>query len=289
MSAQSFSSPVESVDYCDSFIAVGLSNLEGNTWDGELNLLRFTTGEVEQMVKFGTGVTRVRFIGKDSAIVVTRDDGSISLHKINDLSDEFIIDEAHDDCVSAVAADAFANNMFMTAGWDGAIKLWDTESTNLLKPVLQLEDAHQHHINDISISRNGSTAHNVFASVGQDGFLRLWDQRVGLKGGCSQIYCINQAVSCVEWDCHNEHQIFIGTDDGTVQSFDIRQNDGAQLPRGFQLHKSRVRRICSAKQTPNVIVTSADDCSVIVSEVAQFLNDSGSLKSGDFPFLRESG
>lgn len=280
MSTQSFAAPVDSVDCSEDFIAVGLSNLEGNVWDGELKLLSFVSGEVEQSAKFDTGVTRVRFIGNDSTLVATRDNGSISLHKVSDLSEAFLINEAHDDCVSAVTADAFASHMFITAGWDGAIRLWDMESSDLMKPILSLEDAHQSHINDVAISRTGSTAHNVFASVGQDGFLRLWDQRAGLKNGCTQIHSVKQAASCVEWDNHYEHQLYIGTDSGTVISYDIRQNKNVEAPCGVQLHKGRVRRICSVKQTANLIVTASDDCAVVVSEITSGVEGSSKQRGG---------
>lgn len=268
MSVISFTDHVDSVDYSDSQIAVGLSSLEGNIWDGGLQLLSFVTGEVVQTLKCNTGVTNVRFIGDEkSVLVAARDDGSISLHKTEDLSDAQTIPSAHDDCVSSICPDAFAPSLFITGGWDGAIKLWDLYSNDLLKPVLTLDNAHHKAINDISVCRTGTGSSSLFSSVGQDGFLRLWDQRMGLQNGCVQIHNIMQAVSCVEWDSFEGNHLHIGTDAGQIGSYDIRQ--AGQLWTTLQsIHKGRVRRIRSARSAAGVLFSAADDCTVAVSDTS---------------------
>lgn len=265
MSAIAFTDHVDSVDCSSSHIVAGLSSLEGNIWDGGIQLLSFVTGEVEQSLKCSTGVARIRFIGDEKNVIVAgRDDGSLSLHKTEDIADAQIIPRAHDDCVSSICPDTSAPSLFTTGGWDGAIKLWDIYSNDLLKPVVTLDGAHHKAINDIAMSHSNT---NLFASGGQDGFLRLWDQRMGLNNGCAQIYNVMQAVSCVEWDHFEANQLYVGTDAGQIGCYDIRQS-GQSWTALQSVHRGRVRRIRSARSVLGVIFSASDDCSVAVSDTS---------------------
>lgn len=269
--AISSSDHVDAVDCTDCLIAVGLSSLEGNTWDGGVQLLSLTSGEVVQSMKRNTGVASIHFVGEEKNVIVAAgDDGSISLHKTEDISDAQIVVNAHNDCVSSICSDAFTPSLFTTAGWDGAMKIWDIYSNDLLKPVLSLEDAHQRPINGLATGKTGAAANNLFASVGQDGFLRLWDQRMGLKNGCAQIHNVMQAVSCVEWDNFEGHQVYIGTDSGHIGCYDIRQANQSWTALQ-RIHKGRVRRIRSAKSVPGVIFSASDDATIAVSDTSSLL------------------
>lgn len=281
MSEILFANQVDSVDVSERHIAVGLSSLEGNIWDGSIQTLSYLTGEPEQTLRTNSGVTQIRFIGEDKSILVAgQDNGSITLHKTEDITDFQLIPSAHDDCVSVICPDVFAPGMFLTGGWDGSIKMWDVYSNDLLKPVLTLEDAHQKPINDISVCRTGAGSDNLFASVGQDGFLRLWDQRMGLKSGCAQIHGLMQAVSCVEWDGCEGTLLYVGTDAGDIACYDIRQDNQAWTALQ-RVHSGRVRRIRSSTTAQGVLFSASDDCTVAVSDVAvlQFNSPSFSCTS----------
>lgn len=265
MSTIAFTDHVDSVDCSSSHIVAGLSSLEGNIWDGGIQLLSFVTGEVEQSLKCNTGVAHIRFIGDEKNVIVAgRDDGSISLHKTEDIADAQIIPRAHDDCVASICPDTSTPSLFITGGWDGAIKLWDIYSSDLLKPVLTLDGAHHKAVNDIAMGRSDT---NLFASVGQDGFLRLWDQRMGLGNGCAQIHNVIQAVSCVEWDSFQSNQVYVGTDAGQIGCYDVRQS-GQSWTALQSIHRGRVRRIRSARSVPGVIFSASDDCTVAVSDTS---------------------
>jgi len=269
--AIAFSDHVDAVDCTDSLIAVGLSSLEGNIWDGGVQLLSLTSGEVVQSVKRNTGIASIHFVGDEKNVIVAAgDDGSVSLHKTEDISDAHIVANAHSDCVSSICSDTFTPSLFTTGGWDGAIKVWDIYANDLLKPLLSLDDAHQRPINGLAMGKTGTAANNLFASVGQDGFLRLWDQRMGLKNGCAQIHNVMQAVSCVEWDNFEGHQVYVGTDAGHIGCYDIRQSNQSWTALQ-RIHKGRVRRIRSAKSVPGVIFSASDDASIAVSDTSSLL------------------
>jgi WD40 repeat protein len=286
MSVQYFQSQVDSVDCFDQVAAVGLSNLEGNTWDGEVKLLSLESGEILQSLPLPTGVATVRFVTKDGSIFAAGcDDGVISMHKTACI-EEFQVLEGHDDCVSSIVPSGTSDQSFLSAGWDGSIKLWDVYST---QPIQSIDDAHHRAITCLSVQ--SSTGSNMVASVGQDGFLRFWDPRRSFEDGCVQIHSTMEAMSCAAWgEAEHEHLLFIGTDAGHVCCYDTRMEDMLPQPQQQRtiantmeggddvgrIHCGRVRTIRSVAgvlgQKGSVLVTSSDDCTVAVSSISSIKN-----------------
>ncbi len=270
---------VDSLDVSEAFVVVGLSNLDGNIWDGGLKLLSLENGSEIQSKHCECGVSMVRFVGQNKNFVLSaRDDGNVALYASSTM-DELLRMPAHDDYVSCVAVDDSNETEYVSCGWDGNIKIWDwqVESKNI--PVLNIQHAHHKHVNEVSIS---SLQNSLMASVGQDGFLRIWDRRTDINSmGCVQLFNHNQAVSCVTWDAHSQHNLYTGTDAGDVSAFDIRvSHSGGDSGSGtssvesyystrHRTHNGRVRRLRTLQGHAGTVVSCSDDTTIAVLDIKQ--------------------
>ena len=164
---------IDSVDVSSSGqrIIIGISALEGNTWDGGLKLL--SNEGVEICSKHSpAGISMVRFSGS-RLLLAARDDGTVVMYS-SDKLEEMQVFEAHDDIASCVADDPHNESQFASCGWDGDIYLWDWRlHASKQAPVTSYNHAHNGHINDLKFSPFDA---NTFCSVGRDGLLRLWDK-----------------------------------------------------------------------------------------------------------------
>lgn len=266
-----FSSQVDSIDIDtnSSSIIVGLSNLEGNIWDGSLKILSLTTGLEEVSCPTSAGISMCRFsgLGKEKSLVLTaRDDGNVYLYSSQNLQELRVI-AAHDDIVSAVIDDNKNESQFATCGWDGDICIWDWKSNNQTQtePVYAIRRGHYGQVNDISFNPNNT---NSLCSVGQDGFVRLWDKRSpssssnSTSNDCTHVYDIGQASSCVLWEPENEYSIAVGTDSGDILIIDCRKDNTSSLIIQHSTHKGRVRRIIANSNRPDMLLSSSDDTTV---------------------------
>ncbi|KAJ1424417.1 WD40-repeat-containing domain protein [Ochromonadaceae sp. CCMP2298] len=254
-----FTSHVDSIDCSRGQVAVSLSNLEGNIWDGGLSLFS-DTGEVEQSVSFNVGAPIARFAGDGCVLVAGRDDGSVSLHAVSDLSKSEVI-EAHSDSVSSISS---SGTTIITAGWDGDINLWDLASGKALQSIECIEDAHHFPITEVAVAP--PSLGSLFASVGVDGFLRLWDSR-SLHEGCVQIHNLGRSLSCVAWD---PHSLFVGTDGGSVLRCDTRYLSDQRhefYTSTLPVHGARVRRL---HVLPGALLSVSDDGCLALSTTTEW-------------------
>jgi WD40 repeat protein len=264
-----FSSQVDSLDVSDSFVVVGLSNLDGNIWDGGIKLLSVENGSELQSKHCECGISMVRFAGQNKNFVLSaRDDGNVALYSSSTLDDLLLL-PAHDDYVSCVAVNESIETEFISCGWDGSIKVWDWQSDNKDTPVMSIDDAHYQHVNEVSISTHDAS---LFASVGQDGFLRVWDRRTNISSdGCVQIFNLHHAGSCVTWDAHHSHSLYTGNDAGLISVFDLRtvanQSAAVGMVGEHQAHKGRVRRLQSVRDPAGLLVSCADDTTIALTHI----------------------
>jgi WD40 repeat protein len=287
-----FDSHVDSLSLSGPYLVAGLSNLEGNIWDGHVKVISVETGVELSSLHLPCGTPCVRHLyhgdtaSGGGAVIVGRDDGVISLVTMdpnqNQLLSEVERFDVHDDIVSTVCPHKLQPGKFYSASWDGSINLWDCQATASKGkshrkglPVVSLRNAHYGHINDITMCANTQAASDhVLASVGDDGFLRLWDQRAVAQSTsaavCSQLVGVGQAVTCVHWT--DTHQVFVGTDGGDICGFDLRNlQENASTVRA---HQKRVRRLAGlATESGNMMFSGSDDKTVGVFSVG---NDSAS-------------
>lgn len=248
-----FEKHVDSIDSHQNLLVIGLSNLEGNIWDGCIKILVIDTGNVVAHVPSPVGISMSRFCAEGKYVVSARDDGNLIVHTTESF-EEIRFFHGHDNCAAAIADDTCAAGRFYSAGWDGSIQYWDIDRDG---SVMSIPRAHSGHINDIA--RNSLTCPFVLASVGSDGFTRIWDNREKVRES-ALIFGVGQAGSCVIWDPTNENRFFVGTDSGDVIGFDSRNATGEG--RLVYKHGGRVRRIRSKPSRPNVFLTASDDGSV---------------------------
>lgn len=262
--------PVDSIDIHGNLIAVGLSALEGDTWDGGLQIRSADSGEIIAREKCDTGISMVRFAGghngDGSLISCACDDGTVRFYSSQKLDLRETIN-AHDDIVSVVKPTIGASNHLLSASWDSTIKEWDLNhlmNNSDHDPVFQLSNAHYGPINDLAVSTFQSA---VFASVGTDGFLRLWDKRQSASQGCVALYGHEQAVSCVEFNQMIESIVYTGTDAGDIFTFDLRNSKDGFREERSAVHEGRVRRICCIPSHRECILSCSDDMTVVISGI----------------------
>lgn len=246
---------IDSVDISSSGqrIILGLSSLEGNTWDGGLKLL--SNEGVEICSKHSpAGVSMVRFSGS-RLLLAARDDGTVVMYS-SDKLEEMQVFEAHDDIVSCVADDPHNESQFASCGWDGDIYLWDWRlHASKQAPMTSYNHAHNGHINDVKYSPFDA---NTFCSVGRDGLLRLWDKREQPSSGCASIMNIGQSSSCISYEHSDENILLVGTDAGDISLIDIRVGSSNPILCNTKIHQGRVRKIVPG-MSEGLFVSASDD------------------------------
>lgn len=237
-------------------IVIGLSSLEGNTWDGGLKILSREGFEV--CSKYSpAGISMVRFSGS-RLLLVGRDDGVVVMYS-SDKLEEMQIFEIHDDIVSCVTDDPHNESQFASCGWDGNIYIWDWRlHVSKQAPLNSYCNAHNGHVNDVRYSPFNQ---DIFSSVGQDGLLRVWDKRESPSSGCASIINIGQACSCLSYEISNDNILYVGTDSGEISVVDPKGTKPVLF--NSKLHNGRIRKI-SPSQTSNEFLCASDDTTYTV-------------------------
>lgn len=242
----------DSVCIVGSYAMVGLSNLEGNLWNGGLQAVNISTGDIEASESLATGVCVVRSID-NGHFVCGRDDGNISVHDMGLHTVSLL--EVHEDCVSSIASNSSNLGCFASTGWDSSVLFWDLNANNK-KPVVHIDNAHYGHINDVCYSMTDS---NIVCTGGQDGFVRVWDSREDPKSGCVSIFDCGKIVSSVLYGEANRNLLLVGGDDGSMNWYDIRSS--AFDIGSKKVHKGRVRCVRSACDIG--YVSGSDDATIV--------------------------
>jgi WD40 repeat protein len=225
---------IENIDIQGDLAVVGLSNLQGNDWNGGISLISTEKGTVLQDIRVETGITKACFTSSpetpNSLISCACDNGEILFYKLfcGDSTDQMTEEtdnssqvysfhlvsklNAHDDVVSTIVTDPYDTTgnryLLLSAGWDSCIKVWDIETMQKIhslpdsrsfsssKSIYSLRNAHYSHVNDLSFA---SYHPSMIVSAGEDGFARIWDLRLPATHGCSQIIEHDSPVTCIHW------------------------------------------------------------------------------------------
>lgn len=233
-------------------IIMGVSSLDGNTWDGGLSLL--STDGTEICSKYSqAGISMVRYSGTN-LILAARDDGNVIIYS-SDKLEELQVLGIHDDIVSCVIDDPHNESHFASCGWDGSVHLWDWRHHQ--EPKLSYIKAHHGHVNGIAYSPYDP---NVFCSAGWDGFVRIWDKRENPSSGCASIINVDQICSCISYESKDENTLLVGTSAGDISVIDHRGgNSASKIISATHIHEGSVRRILASPQPRSGLFISASD------------------------------
>lgn len=254
-------------------VALGLSNLEGNVWDGCVKILDCATGQEQCSVQSASSMATMAAVSRGRVLAVGADDGVISLLSAQDLSPVASFN-AHDNIVARVAS--FNDDSLLSAGWDGAMHLWGLGEAGSPTALVAFENAHAGLISDCAVNPHSP---HVLASVGRDGFLRMWDARDGKV--CVDILDLGDAGSCLAFDLGDATSLAVGTEAGTVMLVDARKlaNDATALVN--RQHEARVRRIRSvpaaAAAAGRTWVSVSDDTTTAVFTSSSLLAGSSGV------------
>lgn len=259
-----FSLPIDCIAICDSNIIVGLSELQGDVWDGSVVVIDKNSGEVIQNRRFSSGIPRLVTcsIGLKSHIVSGRDDGTIELLDMT-LDNVFGVD-AHDSIISALSASPDSDYL-VSGAYDGSLALWSLQDSSI--PISLASRTYNGHNNKIADVDYHPTE-KYFASCGVDRFCRLWDVRTNLNHGCCQIINIDQMGCCAHWCQWSPYSLLVGCADGSITCYDIRMGSSSShlsnelCNRTFDAHKSSVSCIKTAISRPGLIISCSCDGSV---------------------------
>ena len=191
---------------------ITLPLFQGNIWDGRLTLLStVTSASISKNIP--CGVSSVACCNSTGHVYVGRDDGILSVY--SDCLDEIHNINAHDNIITALSVNPFNSAQCISVCWDGRICLIDCDSNHM--------ECHEGHSDMIYGVAHSPKRAGVFATVGKDSFMRIWDNR-SLNEGCTALLPLQQIGSKCCWSSQSDNLIACGTEDGCINTIDIRTN-----------------------------------------------------------------
>jgi len=149
---------------------------------------------------------------------------------------------------------------FCTAGKDGSIKIWDTDTaTSRTGSAAPMEE-------ETKLEGHGGDVHTVawhpfYALIltgSHDQTCKLWDPRAAQSGSLSTLQGHTQAVSCVRWHSSG-HYFLSGGRDTNVFLWDLRS---AKQVASYQGHTKAVSRVVWHPTHPDVFASGGADGTV---------------------------
>jgi len=237
--SKKLSGHVDSVSFSETGkLAVGVSNLTSQYWNGQIYLMSAETLKFSKSVPTATGNSEICWIGDN--VLAGTDSGCAYLWGF-DKPEPLATFQEHDLEINSISSSPSSKSHFLTASSDTSIKLWDT---NKISPVQSFTD-HEAEVTGVRFSPSGG----LFGSTSRDKTLKIWDQREAKSTMSIQH---QTALLSLNWSANNNHIMF-GGEDGSFQVVDIRNTSAAVFSKKYS---SKVTAVSSSKNDKFVAVTT---------------------------------
>lgn len=179
----------------------------------------------------------------------------------------------HSQEVVGVAWALGARNLFATASWDGAVRLYDTSRPGGGGAVAALT-GHTGAVN--SVEWHPVHAHTL-ASGGAGAEVCVWDARVGAGGPALRVVFNGAAgdILSLDWNRYREHDVLVGGADGAVRAWDVRRT---RTPTHIMAgHALPVRRVRCSPHEASIVASASYDFSVCLWDIGDAAALQGAL------------
>ncbi|KAJ3014176.1 pre-mRNA-processing factor 17 [Thoreauomyces humboldtii] len=172
----------------------------------------------------------------------------------------------HTKGVAAIRLFPNSAHMFLSAGMDNKVKLWDVYHD---RRCLRTFDGHSKAVRDITFNNDGTK----FLSASYDKYIKLWDTETGK---CISSFTTKRIPYCVKFnpDPDKQNVFLTGCADKKIYQFDINSGDVTQE---YDQHLGAVNTITFVDDNRRFVTTSDDktlrawefDIPVVIKYVAE--------------------
>lgn len=143
-------------------------------------------------------------------------------------------------------------HLLLSAGLDGACKVWSVEKRQCMRTYL----GHSAAVRDVQFNNDGTK----FVSASFDRYLRLWDVESGEVLGT---YTNRRVPYVVKFYPHDDNTFVVGCSDNKIVAYDASTGEVTQE---YDHHLAPVNTITFVEDSGTKMVTSSDDKKVLVWE-----------------------
>ncbi|KAI9088889.1 WD40-repeat-containing domain protein [Phlyctochytrium arcticum] len=168
--------------------------------------------------------------------------------------------------VNSISLFPKSGHLFLSAGMDGKVKLWDVYHD---RRCLRTFMGHSKAVKDTTFNNDGSK----FLSASYDKWIKLWDTETGK---CISRFTTKRIPHCVKFnpDFDKQHLFLTGCADKKIYQFDIRSGEVTQE---YDQHLGAVNTITFVDENRRFVTTSDDktlrawefDIPVVIKYVAE--------------------
>lgn len=157
----------------------------------------------------------------------------------------------HVDAVLSLSHNKIHRSVLASTSADKTIKLWDLNSATAVCSFNNI-----HHNKTVSSSQWHPQEASILLTGGYDSTAALTDVRIS-AGDSSKHYSVvaGEEVENVRWDASKPELFYVGTDNGNVYSFDIRQESKPLWT--LHAHDAGISSLDVNSYVPGMLVTSA--------------------------------
>lgn len=220
----------------------------------------------------------------ESQVVAACADGSLKLYDIaaHTQGRPLMAFVEHEAEVSAVDWNLVAKDTFVSASWDGTLKVWHPERPSSLLTLAG-------HASRAKVWEARCAPHHASTvlSASADGTARVWDVSAGphANGAALVLPCGGGEVLSVDWSKYDANLFASASVDGVVRLHDLRQ-PGVPLA-AREGHTLAARRVRFSPHSPTLLLSASYDTSVCLWDVGGHSGSSlGQLTTGDVPPLQ---